>query len=101
MKIYAIIEINGNQFKVSEGEELLVDKLTDMKVNPKVLLVSDGEKVSVGRPYLPKVKVKIKVLEEEVKGKKLHVRKFKAKSRYRKKIGFRPLYSKVLVEKID
>lgn len=101
MKKYAIIEINGNQFKVSEGENLYIDKINDDKVDPKVLLVSDGNKVDVGEPYLDNVKVKIKLLEEEVKGKKIHVRKYKAKSRYRKKTGFRPKYSKVTIEKIS
>ena len=97
---YAIIQINGNQHKVTEGEEILVDKLKDTKLNPEILLLVNGKKVTVGKPYIKKAKVKLKVLKPEEKGKKLYVYKFKAKSRYRRKYGFRHHYSRVLVEKI-
>jgi large subunit ribosomal protein L21 len=97
---YAVIRIKNQQYKVSEGEELLVDKLGTDKPEVGVLLVSDGKKVRIGKPEVKDAKVKIKILKDEEKGKKLHVQTFKAKSRYRRKIGFRPLYSRILVEKI-
>lgn len=97
---YAVIRINGTQHKVSEGEEILVDRLGDRKPEADVLLVVDGEKVKVGKPKIEKVKVKLKVIAEEEKGKKLTIQKFKAKSRYRRKYGFRPKYTRLLVEKI-
>ena len=99
MAKYAIIKIAGHQYKVAEGETLLVDHLKDEKVSPQVLLVNDGEKVTVGKPILKKAKVAIKVMGEE-KGLKIDVYKFKAKSRYRKHIGFRPLYTKLEIGKI-
>ena len=99
MAKYAIIKIAGHQYKVTEGETLLVDHLKDEKVTPEVLLVADGEKVSVGKPTLEKAKVAIKLMGEE-KGLKIDVYKFKAKSRYRKHIGFRPLYTKLEIGKI-
>ena len=101
MTKYAISDINGKQYKLIEGEELLIDKLKDKKVAPKVLLISGDEKVKIGKPYLKNAKLKLKILKDEVKGEKIHVRKYKAKSRYRKKRGFRPKYSKILVEKIS
>ncbi len=82
------------------GDEILVGKLGDEKPEAEVLLLVDGEKTKIGKPILKNVKVKLKVLEKEVKGKKLHVQTFKAKSRYRRKIGFRPIFTKLLVEKI-
>lgn len=101
MNKYAIIRIKGNQYKVSEGEEILVDKLSESKIEPEVLLVVKNGIVSLGKPKVKGVKVKLKVLEIEEKGKKLYVRKFRAKSRYRRKYGFRPRYSRLLVEKIS
>ncbi|OGM19791.1 50S ribosomal protein L21 [Candidatus Woesebacteria bacterium RIFCSPHIGHO2_01_FULL_38_10] len=99
MSKYAVVKIGGSQYKISEGDEILVDK--DDKVEPEaLLLVADG-KVKVGKPKVEKVKISLKLLEAEVKGKKLSVFKYKAKSRYRKKIGFRPIYSRYLVEKIS
>jgi len=96
---YAVVEIQGQQYKVVEGKEILVNKLGEKALGPRVLLLVDGEKVEVGQPELEKVVVELKVLGEE-KGKKLHVQKYRAKSRYRRKIGFRAEKTRLLVEKI-
>jgi large subunit ribosomal protein L21 len=98
---YAIIQIKGNQHKVAEGEEILVDKLTDTKVKPEVLLLVNRGKVSIGKPFVKKAIVKLKILKPEEKGKKLYINKFRAKSRYRRKYGFRHHYTRLLVEKIS
>lgn len=99
MPKYAVIKLSGHQYKVSEGEEILVDHLTDKKAEPEVLLISDNGKVKVGKPKVSGGKVSVKVLGEE-KGLKIDVYKYKAKSRYRKHTGFRPLYTRLLVQKI-
>jgi large subunit ribosomal protein L21 len=101
MAKYAVIRLQGRQYKVSEGEELLVDKMNDLKLAPEVLLVADGEKVSVGKPVLKDAKVTLKIVKDVEKGEKIEVYHFKAKSRYRKHTGFRPQYTRVLVEKIS
>lgn len=102
MAKYAVVRIGGKQYKVSEGQEILVDKILEpKKVGVEVLLVADDEKVSVGKPLVKDVKVKVKVVTALEKGEKVDVYKFKAKSRYRKHIGFRPQYTKLLVEKIS
>jgi large subunit ribosomal protein L21 len=98
---YAVVRIKGHQYKVSEGEEILVDKIGTDKAEPEVLLVVDGEKVTVGKPVVKEAKVKVKVLKDEEKGQKVDVFKYKAKSRYRRHTGFRPVYSRLLVEKIS
>ncbi len=98
---YAVIRLQGRQYKVSEGKDLLVDKMNDLKLVPEVLLVSDGEKVEVGKPVLKSAKVSLKIVKELEKGEKIEVYHFKAKSRYRKHTGFRPQYTRVLVEKIS
>ncbi len=97
---YSVIRLGGKQYKAEEGKELLVDKLLDKKAQPEVLLTVDGEKISVGNPLVKGSSAKIKILEE-VKGEKIHVYKFKAKSRYRKHTGFRSQLTKVLVEKLS
>jgi large subunit ribosomal protein L21 len=97
---YVVLKISGHQYKVSEGEEFLVDRLPEGKVEPKILLYSDGSKTEVGKPELTKVKVTLKVLGEE-KGEKIDVRKYKSKSRYRRHIGFRPKYTRIEVSKIS
>ena len=100
MTKYAVIRIGGKQYKVGEGDQILVDKLTDpKKISSEVLLVSDEGKVSVGKPVL-KSEVKLKMVSELEKGEKVEIYKFKAKSRYKRHTGFRAQYSKLLVEKI-
>lgn len=101
MTKYAVIKIKENQFLVREGEEVLVDKLDTDKPEVNVLLTVDGDKVKVGEPLVRGAKVKVKIVKQEEKGKKLYVKKFRAKSRYRRKYGFRPRYSRLLVEKIE
>ena len=98
---YAVIRLQGRQYKVSEGEEVLVDKMNDLKLTPEVLLVADGEKVEVGKPVVKGAKVSLKILKEMEQGEKIEVYHFKAKSRYRKHTGFRPEFTRVLVEKIS
>ena len=102
MDKFAVIRIGGKQYKVSEKDEILVDKLKDLKkVEPEVLLFVDGEKIEIGTPILTKIKVKIKILSELEKGEKVRVFKYKAKSRQRKHVGFRAQYTRLLIEKIS
>jgi large subunit ribosomal protein L21 len=98
---YAVIKAKGSQYKVFEKDEILVDFLGKEKFSPKVLLLVDSGKVKIGKPELKGVKIQAKVIDEEVKGKKITVMKYKAKSRYRKKTGFRPKYTRVLIQKIS
>ena len=80
---------------------MLLDKTSDEKIEPEVLLVVNDKKVLVGDPLVKGASVKLKIIDKEVKGDKVTVSKFKAKSRYRRKMGFRPKYTKVKVEKIS
>lgn len=97
---YAIIKVNGNQYKVTENTEFLIDKIVE-KPQSEVLLFVDGDSVSVGKPTLSNLKADLKVIADEEKGEKLVIQKYKAKSRYRRKTGFRPVYTRVVVEKIS
>lgn len=102
---FAVIETGGKQYKISEGDSLLVEKLADAQtvgdkvVFDKVLLVSDEKGTVVGTPYVAGAKVEVE-LEKEGKRKKVVVIKFKQKSRYFKKRGHRQMYSKISVKNI-
>ncbi len=97
---YAVVRIKGHQYKVSEGQEILVDRVGDGKVNAEVLLVVKGDKISVGKPVVKDAKVTIKILGEE-KGEKIDVYKYKSKSRYRRHTGFRSQLTRLLIQKIS
>lgn len=85
-----------SQYLVSQGQELLLDSA----VVDKILMVIDGDKTTIGQPIVNNAEVVITDLGE-VKGDKLHISKYKAKSRYRRQVGFRPRFHKVRVEKIS
>ncbi len=98
---YAVIKIQGHQYQVFEKDEFLVDFLGETKPEAVVLLVSEDGKVNIGKPVIKDIKVTLKVVEELVKGTKIYIQKFKAKSRYRRKTGFRPKYTKLQVQTIS
>lgn len=101
---YAVVKTGGKQYRVSAGEILEIDKIAaenEEKVlfEDVLLLVNEG-KVYVGKPNITGAVVEAKLIKQK-KGDKIRVSKFKAKSRYRKTIGFRSLMSIVQVEKIN
>lgn len=98
---FAVIRITGKQYRVTEGQEILVDKMNDLKVIPEVLLVAEGDKVEVGTPVLKDAKVTVKVLVELEKGEKVDIFKYKAKSRERRHVGFRAQYTRLLITDIS
>src|SRR3989338_6695976 len=98
-KDFAVIKINGNQHAVSEGQEILVDRISAKDLNPDVLLMVKEEKISIGKPILKNINLKLKIIGEE-KGRKIDILKYKAKSRYRRRLGFRPIYSRLKIERL-
>jgi large subunit ribosomal protein L21 len=101
---FAIVETGGKQYKITEGETLSVEKIKDHKDGDKVvfdtvLMVDDGKTTKVGTPYLKGAAIEVELVESG-KGKKLHIQKFKSKSRYKRRLGHRQPYSKVSVKKI-
>ena len=98
---YAVLKIKGHQYKVTEGQEILVDKINSKNPEAQVLLVVKDEKVSIGKPTVSGSKVSFKILKEEEKGEKIRILKYKAKSRYTRRMGFRPIFTRLLVEKIS
>ena len=80
----AVIETGGKQYLVSEGQKIQVEK---NPVFDKVLLLVDGDKVEIGKPYLNK-KVAAELLGEK-RLDKVTAFKYHSKTRYRKKKGHR------------
>ncbi len=101
--MYATIEFKGKQYKAEKDVVLTVDKLDAEKGSKididTVLLVSDGDKISVGAPYVKGAKVTV-IVEETFKDKKVLVYKYKSKKDYHRFIGHRQQYTKVRVESI-
>lgn len=102
--MYAIIDFNSRQYKVIKDQEINLDRVDAEKdgmiVVDKVLLFSDKDRILIGTPYLPNSKVILKVLNH-IKGDKIRVSRFKAKSRYQRVKGFRPYLSNTKVISID
>lgn len=100
---YAVFKTGGKQYRVSEGEEIFVEKIPgkkgDSAVFDQVLLLVDDKTVDIGLPLIKGAKVKAKILEQ-AKGEKIRVAKFRAKSRYRRVKGHRQRLTKVKIEKI-
>ena len=103
MKKYPIVKIAGFQYKVAEGDELEVNKIDSEKDKnitfEEVLLIAGDGQLKIGQPLVKGAQVKAKVLEQ-LKGKKIRVATYKAKSRQRRVKGFRPLLTKIKIEKI-
>ena len=102
--MYAVIETGGEQYKVSEGDVIFIEKLEaaegDAVTFDKVLVVADGENVKVGAPAVEGATVTAKV-EKQGKAKKIYVFKMKRKKNYRRKKGHRQPFTKVTIEKIN
>jgi len=101
--VYAIVATGGKQYRVEPGQRLEIEKLG---VEPgsqidlgEVLLIADGENVTVGQPTVAGARVVAEVLGD-AKGKKIIVFKYKSKARYRRKTGHRQHYSQVVVRDI-
>ena len=100
---YAVIALQGKQYRVEEGQELTVDRMENEKGTLKisdVLFYSDGKQLLVGTPLIKNVTVKASVADH-TKGIKIRVSTFKAKSRYRKTKGHRQAETLIKIESIS
>ncbi len=102
--MYAVVSSGGKQYKVQEGETLRVEKISGEVGAPvsfdNVLMFSDGENVSIGRPVLDNVAVRGHIVEQG-KAKKIIVFKYKRRKRYRRKQGHRQQYTSIKIDSIE
>jgi large subunit ribosomal protein L21 len=95
---YAIITLGGKQYRVQEGERLLVDRLKadeGKTFNPKVLLVGGNGKTDLA----PSITVTARVVSHEL-GEKIRIGKYKKRTGYRKHTGFRASLTQIQIESI-
>ena len=101
--MYAIVATGGKQYKVREGDILRIEKIPGEVGSPvsfdQVLMVADGDDVSIGRPALEGAAVSARIVEQG-KASKLIVFKYKRRKRYRRKQGHRQSYTAVKIDAI-
>ena len=97
--VYAIVKAGGRQEKVSVGDIVVVDKLTGEvggTVELKPLMLVDGDQVTTDAGALDKVTVTAEIVRAE-KGPKITIVKFKNKTGYRKRMGYRSRLTRLKV----
>ena len=108
--MYAVIEQGGKQYKVAQGDNVNIE-LTDVEADAtsielnKVLMVSNGDDIKVGAPYLEGAKVvasfKSSAAEGVVKGPKLYPTHFRRRKSSQRRVGHRQKYLQIVVDKIE
>ncbi len=102
--MYAVIKHSGKQYTVKQGDVVALDRLEDAQKDTElqitdVLLLNDGSNTIIGTPVVANAFVKLKVLGEK-KGDKIVIFKHRRRKNYRKKQGFRQIFTTVKVEDI-
>lgn len=101
--MYAIVESGGRQYRAEAGNSFVTEKLShevgeQISLN-NVLLLANGNEITIGRPTVEGVTVKATVVEQ-FRGKKIFVWKYKAKNRYRNRRGHRQSYTRLRIDEI-
>ena len=101
--MYALVEIQGKQYKAQEGAMLRVDRIDreageTVEFN-SVLMVADDNDTKLGTPYVEGAKVTA-VIADQINDKKVVVFKFKRRKGYKRKQGHRQQYSVLAVKEI-
>lgn len=101
--MYAVIKTGGKQYRVAPGERLKVEKLETevggtVTLN-QVLMVSDGEKTTIGAPIVKGASVKATVVSHG-RGDKVMIFKMRRRKHYRKTQGHRQSYTEIKIEAI-
>ena len=96
--MYAVIKAGGKQYRVASGEKLKIDSVVaevgSEIVLDQVLMVADGDKVTLGTPTLTGASVKAKVISHG-RGAKVHIFKMRRRKHYRKSQGHRQNYTEI------
>ncbi|MDO9262308.1 MAG: 50S ribosomal protein L21 [Flavobacteriaceae bacterium] len=102
--MYAIVEIAGQQFKVSKDQKVFVHRLQEEAGSrisfDKVLLIDDNGAVTIGAPAIEGAEISAKILEH-LKGDKVIVFKKKRRKGYRVKNGHRQYLTQIQIEGIS
>jgi large subunit ribosomal protein L21 len=101
--MYAVIKTGGKQHKVSQGDEISIEKIDGSKgetvIFDEVLMVSSGEDVKVGTPFLKGARVE-GVIIDQTKAGKINVFKMKRRKGFKKKTGHRQKLTRMKIKEI-
>jgi len=102
--MYAVIQSGGKQYRVAEGDNIKVEKLSvedgaDIALD-KVLMVADGDQITLGKPYLEDAKVMAQV-KGHGRGPKVKIVKFRRRKHHLKHAGHRQSYTELTVTSIS
>ncbi|HEX2237895.1 MAG TPA: 50S ribosomal protein L21 [Gammaproteobacteria bacterium] len=96
--MYAVIKTGGKQYRVAQGDVLRVEKLTaDVGASvdfERVLMVADGDNISIGTPFIDGGKVTA-TIRSQGRGDKIKIIKFRRRKNYRRQMGHRQSYTEV------
>ena len=103
--MYAIVEINGHQFKVEKGKKLFVHHIKNVESGAtvefdKVLLIDAGGQITVGTPTVQGAKVVCEIISPLVKGEKVLIFHKKRRKGHRKLNGHRQQFTEVNIKEI-
>jgi large subunit ribosomal protein L21 len=103
MIMYAVLSSGGKQYRVEAGTTLTLERIEGEEgasvVFDRVLMIADGDEVTVGTPVVPGASVSGTVLGETL-GPKLVIFKFKQKVKYRRRTGHRQHLTRVRIDAI-
>ncbi|HEY0798047.1 MAG TPA: 50S ribosomal protein L21 [Candidatus Baltobacteraceae bacterium] len=103
--MYAIIETDGKQYRVSEGDTIRCDAIdrevgAEISFDKVVLAGAPGSEATIGRPFVDGARVAGTIIRQS-KDKKILVFKYKPKKRVRKLVGHRQRFAEVKITKIE
>ena len=102
--MYAVVKTGGKQYRVQEGQTIRVEKIDGEVGAPvqldDVLMVSDGEDVTVGMPVLDNANVTGHIVAQD-KSRKIIVFKYKKRKRFRRKQGHRQPFTAIQIDSIN
>lgn len=102
--MYAVIKTGGKQYRVKEGQKLVVEKLDHevgqaFKLEP-VLMISNGDQLTVGTPIVAGASVEVEILKHG-RGKKVNILKFRRRKHHMKHMGHRQSFTEIKITRIN
>ena len=102
--MFAVIKTGGNQYRVSAGDKLRVETIAadeGASVSlDEVLMVGDGDKITIGNPLVGNVSVSAQVLSHG-RGRKVDIVKFRRRKHYRRQMGHRQNFTELEITGIQ
>ena len=97
--MYAIINTGGKQYKVEEGDEIVVERIHNEENAVRPIMIVDGKTVISAKSALEKAKIGFSIIGDTT-GKKIDGFNYKSKANQRKRYGHRQKYHVIKIDKI-